>query len=273
MTRLTTSGGVPFETAKLAEANDYVVISGWESTSIENHSGLVDNLRNFKGNPELLSKRLAPVRLVIKPDSLTIARGARNQLDLFLLNETGAQVKGPVTLCLTDPDGTSTDLGNFRIPPIVKDKFVYLLAENVETPALVKPGIHKLTLHTLGENRLSSEEGILVVDVKEPVRSLGMRVGVLSFDPRVQQTLRELGVDAVPYRAGEGYRVAVLADRMSYGWTINQRGREIRSTEDHELYQSPAIGMRENLAYTITGLPSGRARVTLKSQLQKSAFL
>jgi hypothetical protein len=43
--------GRVIETARLAEANDYLVISGWESLAIENHSGLLDNLRNFKGNP------------------------------------------------------------------------------------------------------------------------------------------------------------------------------------------------------------------------------
>ncbi len=36
------------ENARISDELDFAAISGWESTAIENHSGIVDNLRNFK---------------------------------------------------------------------------------------------------------------------------------------------------------------------------------------------------------------------------------
>ena len=39
------------ENARISDDLDFCAISGWESTSIENHSGIVDNLRNFKSEP------------------------------------------------------------------------------------------------------------------------------------------------------------------------------------------------------------------------------
>ena len=39
------------ENARISDELDFAAISGWESTSIENHSGIVDNLRNFKSDP------------------------------------------------------------------------------------------------------------------------------------------------------------------------------------------------------------------------------
>jgi hypothetical protein len=65
--------GRVIETARLSEENDFLVMSGWESTAIENHSGLVDNLRRFKGDPALLGRRTAPLRPVIKISSLVVA--------------------------------------------------------------------------------------------------------------------------------------------------------------------------------------------------------
>jgi len=39
------------EGARMCDANDVLVISGWESTHIENHSGLVDNTVIFERIP------------------------------------------------------------------------------------------------------------------------------------------------------------------------------------------------------------------------------
>jgi beta-galactosidase len=55
---------------RLAEATDYFVVSGWESTMIENHSGIVDNQRDFKGDPVRFSQNNGRLRPVIEPHGL-----------------------------------------------------------------------------------------------------------------------------------------------------------------------------------------------------------
>ncbi|MGD0783033.1 MAG: sugar-binding domain-containing protein, partial [Candidatus Aminicenantales bacterium] len=57
--------GRVLETARLSEANDYLVLSGWESTAMELHSSVVDAVRRFKGNPRLVAGRLALLRPVV----------------------------------------------------------------------------------------------------------------------------------------------------------------------------------------------------------------
>jgi len=54
------------ENVRICEANDMAAISGWESTAMENHSGLVDNFRDFKSDPKAISDSLLPVRPVAK---------------------------------------------------------------------------------------------------------------------------------------------------------------------------------------------------------------
>ncbi len=45
------------ENARMCNAVDYIVLSGWESTTIDDHSGLVDSLRQLKGRPRAASIR------------------------------------------------------------------------------------------------------------------------------------------------------------------------------------------------------------------------
>ena len=54
------------ENARISSELDFCAISGWESTAIENHSGIVDNLRNFKSDPKPIAETLLPVRPVAK---------------------------------------------------------------------------------------------------------------------------------------------------------------------------------------------------------------
>ncbi len=110
--------GRVIETARLAEANDYFVISGWESTAIENHSGLVDNLRGFKGNSALISERLAPLRPVLRTRSLVYARNDTATVDLFLLNETHRPHGRSISLEVVPPGGTAETIGTFGVPSI-----------------------------------------------------------------------------------------------------------------------------------------------------------
>ena len=71
------------ENARISDELDFAVISGWESTAIENHSGIVDNLRNFKSDPTPISGTLTPIRPVAKQRSASIARGESATFDLL----------------------------------------------------------------------------------------------------------------------------------------------------------------------------------------------
>jgi len=170
--------GRVIETARLAESNDILVISGWESTAIENHSGLVDNLRGFKGNPELLRKRLAPVRPVIKARSLVVAVGERDTLDLFLLNEKGKLAGGELKFYVKEPDGVIINSSRFTIPEWEKDRFVYPVARELLTPLLEKEGRYQFILEITGRDKTFSKEEVLVLN---PVNqhSNNIKLGVL----------------------------------------------------------------------------------------------
>jgi hypothetical protein len=130
------------ENARINDALDFAVISGWESTAVENHSGIVDNMRNHKGDPALIADTLRPVRPVAKQHHLCHAVGESAVFDLYLLNDTTRPVTGTLIFTMTDPAGVVTNLGQWPALAHVADQFSYTLATAFQTPALTREGIY-----------------------------------------------------------------------------------------------------------------------------------
>ena len=123
------------EQARADNANDSLVISGWESTTIDNHSGMVDNHRFFKGDPSILAQATKPELLVIQPRHVITATGSKDLVDIFLINTTNRT--GPQTLKLvaTNRDGTIAFATEKPVNATGGDTFGQLLAEAIEVPA------------------------------------------------------------------------------------------------------------------------------------------
>ena len=257
--------GRVIETARLAEANDFLVISGWESTAIENHSGLLDNLRGFKGNPGLLKKRLSPFRPVIKSRSLVIPVGSAAVLDLFMLNETGQAHRRTAALTLFDPSGNKKTLGTFPIPEWENDRFVYPIADSLVTPPLNTEGKYRLKLSVGNTASRAAEETLLVVN-PFPESEIIYKVGALVHEPMFIRRLNAFPfVDAEPYRENGSYDVLLASTRLLYGWRSEvDPNREIAGTEDDFLYRTESWGYWKNLEYDFFNLPKGKAKVTLR---------
>lgn len=138
------------ENIRLGEAVDVACVSGWESTAIENHSGIVDNLRYFKADPKLLSESLQPVMAIAKPRRLAYALGDAAELDIYLFNDTGKAAAGEVVVSLVSPDGGETVVARYPAPTQTPDQFSYLLAESVRTPPFAREGLHRLRITFAG---------------------------------------------------------------------------------------------------------------------------
>jgi hypothetical protein len=129
------------ENARISDELDFAAISGWETTAIENHSGIVDNLRNFKSDPGPIAGTLMPVRPVAKQRSMCTALGEAATFDLFLLNDTSKTVTGTLSFSAVTPSGKLLKLGEFPVPTQSPDVFSYLVKEGFVTPKLTEEGM------------------------------------------------------------------------------------------------------------------------------------
>jgi hypothetical protein len=199
------------ENARICDDIDVAAISGWESTSIENHSGIVDNLRNFKGDPELIASSLRPVRLVAKQHQLVVAMGEAAVFDLYVLNDTGRPVGGKVELAMIDPAGKAVKLGAWDAPAMVTDRFSYLVQAGFKTPVLEKEGIYRFRLTSSTVAGANFEREIWVANA-QPRLQRKLRVGVSAVLSRVRKQLAELpDVEVVEFVAGGTFDLVVTS--------------------------------------------------------------
>jgi hypothetical protein len=131
------------ENARISDELDFCAISGWETTAIENHSGIVDNLRNFKSDPAPIAGALLPIRPVAKQRAMCTALDETATFDLFLLNDTSAPATGTLTFTAITPSGKRLRLGEFPAPAQTPDVFSYLIKEAFTTPPLTEVGLYR----------------------------------------------------------------------------------------------------------------------------------
>ncbi|TCS15944.1 sugar-binding domain-containing protein [Caulobacter sp. BK020] len=190
------------ENIRIGDTVDVAAISGWESTAIENHSGIVDNLRGFKADPALLSQSLRPVLAIAKPRALAYAVGDSAELDLYLLNDTGRAVTGELVLSLVGPDGAVEALGRWPAPAQSPDRFSYLVAESVRTPLLRREGLNVIRI-ALGD--IVSDREIWVTG-PGPKPAKAARIGVSGIARSLRDQLALLqGVVLEDFKPGVRY--------------------------------------------------------------------
>jgi hypothetical protein len=199
------------ENVRICDVVDYATISGWESTAIENHSGIVDNFRDYKSAPKVLADSLLPVRPVAKQRQIAVALGSPAYFDLYLLNDTGRPVTGQLTFTVTDPSGKETRIAQFDTPQYVPDQLSYLVAEKVATAPLNAEGIWRTSLRPSGAPQSTHVCDIYVVNPK-PAAPRAIRVGVSGLTKSISAQLAGLpGLAIEPFTAGGKYDVIVAS--------------------------------------------------------------
>jgi hypothetical protein len=208
------------ENARINDATDAAVISGWETTAIDNHSGLVDNLRNFKSDPALIRASLLPIRPVAKQRNLTVAAGAKAVFDLYLLNDTGTPAPGRLTFEMTDPKGRRSKLGAFAVPKFHPDQFSALIKKDFTTPQLMQEGLYRFAFSLSDAPHATQTRDIWVADTAQrPVPGKDLRVGVVGVLPVLREQLAAIaGIAVEDYVPGAHYAVIIgsgLTDRST----------------------------------------------------------
>ncbi len=150
------------ENARISDALDFAAISGWESTAIENHSGIVDNLRNYKSDPHLIGDTLQPIRPCAKQRALSIELGKPATFDLFLFNDTHQPATGTLTFSMITPSNKRIELKTLPAPPNqTPTNSAISLQEAFTTPPLTEEGLYRFKFaHLLRAARDTDERNL-----------------------------------------------------------------------------------------------------------------
>jgi beta-galactosidase len=79
--------GRAIENIRINNTIDGYAINGWESMKLENHSGIVDNYRNPKGDVSLISRYTKPLYVSVKLNRKVLGVGDTTIMDFYVVNE------------------------------------------------------------------------------------------------------------------------------------------------------------------------------------------
>lgn len=223
--------GRAIENMRINNINDGYVINGWEEIKLENHSGIVDNYRNLKGDVNLISYYNQPLYLAVKARNKVIPLNFKTVVDVFIVNET--DVNGTFNLEVTAGDKKG-EFFRKTFPVKVSGGEVYgeLLQEGIE----VTPGVEgytQLKARLLrGEEMISEGQEQLYV-VKPDIESVGSNISIMDTSGIIQRYLNDNGKTWTSYKSGRPRTSCLLV-----GYAAPPVNYPIR----HELFEWVAEG-------------------------------
>ena len=210
------------ENVRICDTVDFAAISGWESTAIENHSGIVDNLRNFKGDPDLIASSLQALRPVAKQHALCYAVGESAVFDLYLLNETGQAPSGRLRFSVVEPGGKLTELGAWDVPAAVPDQFSYTVRTAFKTAPLAREGVYRFRFICDSAPRSNFSREIWVAQAR-PEFSRTLKIAVSGAVASARRQLAALpGVVVAEFEPGMKYDL-ILASGVVKGSKLDRQ--------------------------------------------------
>jgi len=179
------------EHMRMVNKTDFIALNGWESTTVENHSGLVDVHRNFKGDPEIIRQACAPERLVVRPRHYVTEPGQPEIVDVHLINEVNRHGLHTLNFKAVDASGVTLFETNRTVNVTGGDTFGELLTEGIEfVPSAT--GTIKLEVSITpqaGGSALKNVEEMFVVPSKKI--EAGKQIAVAGNVPSLAQSVRQ----------------------------------------------------------------------------------
>jgi hypothetical protein len=255
------------ENARMCDAVDYIVLSGWESTTIDNHSGLVDSLRQLKADATLIHQAAQPEVLVIRPRHYVIAKGDAAVVDVHQINEQNLTGSWRLTVTASMTDGKPLFQADYPVELIGGETFGQLLKQDIQFK-VNQPGF--VTIHAAlsskagGRPAIEQDEPLLIIDpqpaaLKDTIACAG------ESEAMIAAVKRHFNADAVAFSARLGKVPTILLATSAggmEGWQSSYTDAPVANTDDPELYKQQMWGLAGPI-HTWHGLAPGKITVKL----------
>jgi hypothetical protein len=254
------------ENARMCNNVDYIALSGWESNYRENHSGLVDSLRELKSDPSLMKEASQPEVLVIRLPHYVVVKGGTASVDVHQINENN--MAGPYQLTVTANMRGAKPFFQATFPVNLTGGETYgqVLKENIKIPVNEEG---QVTLHaSLAASNdpspiLEKNETFLVVDPQPaPITAKIAYDGPAEAIDHALQT--QFGVSAVPLSEAQGRldTIIVASKPSSATWHSFDSDETITGTTDPDLFKRQLFGRSGDLGH-LRNLAPGPIKVDL----------
>ncbi len=220
------------EQCRFNDVVDYIVLSGYESTTIDDHCGLLDMHRFPKGNPAILHASAESNLLAIRPRNVVVKKGDQIITDIHLVNETGRGGAGQLTVTATNVSGKQVFTREYPVQLVGGDRYGQLLQEAISIPA-TDEGYLAITgtLSFEGKSFVEKTERVYVVNL-DSAKPSG-RVAVLENGSLVKEAIRrDSGVTSIAYAPGVPCDALVLSPDSGEGAWASQLDAILKQIHD-----------------------------------------
>lgn len=209
------------ENVRISNTIDGYAVNGWESMKLENHSGIVDNYRNPKGDVSLIARYTKPLYVAVKMNRKVLAVGDTTVLDFYIVNEVN--LKGTFNLVIKAIDAKRKILFSKTVPVNVSGGNMYgeLLYEGLPFAA-AQPGYTTVTaeLQQAAKSIAKGDDQLFAVAMDASgIPAEGMVAdtsGVLS------SFLKQAGIQCKEYKSGRPEGKYLLVGAFQPQQTGNQ---------------------------------------------------
>jgi beta-galactosidase len=189
------------ENIRINNTVDGYAINGWESMKLENHSGVVDNYRHFKGDSELIARYNRPLVLSVKLNHKVLPVGRSTTADVFIVNEKGLKGSYILELDYRLEDGTLLDSRSAKVRLSGGTVYGECLADGFEFK-VQQAGRSRVEARLVKGGKTVCEGSDEIFAVKLDASGIPSGGSVADSSGRVAAFLSSLGISASPYRSG-----------------------------------------------------------------------
>lgn len=193
--------GRVIENIRMNNTVDAYAINGWEAMKLENHSGVVDNYRNLKGDADLIARYNQPLYVAVKLNHKVLAVGDTTVVDAFIVNEKNVRGQMSLTLTATDSNGNVTAQTFRKVGVTGGTTYGQLLTAGWHVP-VTNDGYTRITAVLRQGRKVVATGSDEVFAVRQDATGISGVCAVADTTGITQQFLEANGVKTVKYVKG-----------------------------------------------------------------------
>src|SRR5574344_383091 len=189
------------ENIRINNMVDGYAVNGWESMKLEDHSGIVDNYRNLKGDPELVARYNRPLVLSVKLNHKVLPVGRETTADVFIINEENLHGTCSLIVDYLSKDGKLLQSTSRKVKVSGGVRYGELLADGIKFKVSV-PGYSRVSARLVqnGKTLLEGSDDIFAVSLDASgITSDGQ---VADSSGNIAAFLSRFGIKPAPYKSG-----------------------------------------------------------------------
>ncbi|HTN38023.1 MAG TPA: glycoside hydrolase family 2 TIM barrel-domain containing protein [Arachidicoccus sp.] len=193
--------GRVIENVRINNTIDGYAINGWEGMKQENHSGMVDNYRNLKGDPDLIARYNKPLYIAVKLNHKVVPVGNIIVADFYIVNEKNIRGAAELEIQAKDQQGDIYFAQKQKVTVAGGNVYGQLLVAGIEVP-VQRAGYTTISaiLRKKSHHICSGDDNVYAV--KFDKSGVSESIQVADTTGTIQSYLRSVGIEFRDYHSG-----------------------------------------------------------------------